>query len=730
MNQASNETLRGLRRLALGAMAVAGLISGAQTLSAASSSASQAVADAAHSSTAQAPAAAGSAAASSTAQAALPDRAAAYYHAALAHSYEDMATNYGRQDYATRAEEEFKLALNADPQSPELAAQLAELYFRTGRIREAVETAQAIVKKDPDNLDAHKVLGSIYLRSLGQQQDAASQLAPAGQMVDLAIAEYQKIISLEPNDVENHLLLGQLYTVKHDTAKAEEEFRTAQTLEPSSEDVVMSLARLYAQDGNLQRSADLIAAVPQDQRSPRMEFALGATYEQLKQPTKAIAAYRSASEMDPEDVTITRALARALLMNNQLDAALAEYQKLRTTDPQDVDALNRITEIQRRMGKYEDALATARAALAKDPNSLEAGYNEGLLLDVLGRYDESIAVYKQMLETTSHANGAYTNEEKANRSIFIERLAAVYHEDNKTSDAIATYQKLIDMGGDFAKRGYQGQAETYRDARMFDQATEVCRKAVAANPNDRDLKLLLAWELGDTGKLDEGIAIARSLLNGTSADLDVYLQISQIEARQHHWKEAEQALEKAEPLATKKEDKANILFQKGSIAEEQKHIDQAEQDFHSVLEIDPNNAITLNNLGFMLADKTTRYTDALKYIRKAVDLEPMNGAYLDSLGWVYYKLGDYEPAEEYLRKAVERTATDPTVHDHLGDLYEKTGRIRLAASQWEISLQEFSKAAAADLDPTEVARVQKKLETARTRLAKEDSLIGSPEKHP
>ena len=660
----------------------------------------------------------------------LPDRAAAYYHAALGHTYEEMATNYGRQDYATRAEEEYKQALQADPGSAELAAQLAELYFRTGRIGEAVKTAQAIVQKDPNNLDAHKVLGSIYLRSLGQQQDAAAQAGPAGQMVDLAIAEYQKIVSLEPANVENHLLLGQLYTVKHDTAKAEAEFRTAQTLEPSSEDVVMSLARLYAQDGNLDRSAALLASVPADQRTPRMEFALGATYEQMKDRKRAIAAYRSASEMDPQDATITRALARALLMDNQLQPALDAFEKLHKADPQDVDALNRMTEIERRMGRYEAALATAKMALAKDPNSLEAGYNEGLLLDVLGRYDESIAVYQQMLDATSHANGAYTNEEKANRSIFLERLAAVYHEDNKTDEAIATYQKLIAMGGDYAKRGYQGEVETYRDAKMFDQATAVCRKAVAENPNDRDLKLLLAWELGDTGKLDEGVSIARSLLNGSHSDLDVYLQISQIEARQHHWKEAEEALEKAQPLATKTGEKANVLFQKGSIAEEQKHLEQAEQDFHAVLELDPNNAITLNNLGFMLADKTTRYTDALKYIRKAVDLEPMNGAYLDSLGWVYYKLGDYEPAEEYLRKAVERTATDPTVHDHLGDLYEKTGRIRLAASQWEISLAEFQKAAAADVDPAEVARVQKKLESARTRLARQDSLIGNPDKQP
>ena len=735
MNQAMMKTQRGLLALALGILAITGMEAGAQATTASTPASTPTTTPAKTPTHPMEPASGPATAAITAAQTATPalstpDRASSYYHAALAHTYEDMATDYGRQEYVTRAEEEFKLALNADPQSPELAAQLAELYFRTGRIRQAIETAQAIVQKDPDNLDAHKVLGSIYLRSLGEQQNAASQIAPAAQMVDLAITEYSKITSLEPNNVENHLILGQLYTVKHDAAKAEAEFQTARSLEPSSEDVVMSLARLYAQDGNLQRSADLLASVPQDQRTPQIEFALGATYEQLKERDKAIAAYEGAAKMDPGNVNVERALGQALLADNQLDAALKQYQALAKANPQDVNTLNRICEIQRRMGNYQDALTTARAALAKDPNSLEAGYNEGLLLDVLGRYDEAIAAYKQMLDVTSHANGAYTQEEKANRSVFLERLAAVYHEDNKTADAIATYQKLIAMGGDAAKRGYQGEVDTYRDAKMFTEATAVSRKAVAENPNDRDLKLLLAWELGDTGKLDEGIAIARSLLNGTSPDLEVYLQISQIEARQHHWKEAEQALEKASMLATKKEDKANVLFQQGSLAEQQKHIDQAEQDFRKVLTLEPDNAITLNNLGFMLADKTNRYADALKYIRKAVDLEPMNGAYLDSLGWVYFKLGDYEPAEEYLRKAVERTATDPTVHDHLGDLYEKTGRVRLAASQWETSLQEFSKSAPADVDSAEVAKVQKKLESARSRLAKQDSVLNGVNKQP
>jgi tetratricopeptide (TPR) repeat protein len=136
--------------------------------------------------------------------------------------------------------------------------------------------------------------------------------------------------------------------------------------------------------------------------------------------------------------------------------------------------------------------------------------------------------------------------------------------------------------------------------------------------------------------------------------------------------------------------------------------------------------MTLNYLGYMLADKGTKLPEALKLIQKAVELEPMNGAYLDSLGWAYFKLGEYELAEENLRQAVERDRTDPTVHDHLGELYAKTNRIRLAAAQWELSLAGYAKSPAADVEPGDVAKVQRKLEGARLKLAKQESAIGQP----
>ncbi len=653
-----------------------------------------------------------------------PDRSKAYFHDAMAAIYEDDAVDSGKPEYVAHAIEEYKSALNADPNSPALNNALADLYLRTGRAHEAETTARALLKTSPDNLDAHKLLGRIYLRQLSEAQNAVSSASPSGNVLDEAIAEFEKIISLQPRDVEDHMVLGQLYNVKHEPAKAEEQFKLARSIEPDSEDAILNLARLYAESNDIAHAAKVIEDVPEQDRTAKMESALGAAYDQLKQPTQAIAAYRRAAGLDPGDVRVMGALAQALLNDDQLDAALTEYKNLSDADPDDIGALIHISEIQRRQGRYEDALVTIRKAVKKDPDSLEAGYNEGLLLDVLGRYDEAVQVYQHMVDLTSHANGAYTAEEKNNRGIFLDRLGALYHEENKADLAIATYQKLIDLGGDQALRGYQGEVDTYRDAKMFDKAIDVARKAVATDPKNTDLKLMLAGELADKSDPDEGIALAKSLLTNTDKDRTIWLTLAQIDTRLRRWKDAEDALNKAAALTTKKEDQVYLLFLRGALAERQKHYEPAEQYFRQVLDIDPSNAMTLNYLGYMLADRGNRLPEALKLIRKAVELDPMNGAYLDSLGWAYFKLGQYELAEENLRQAADRDQTDPTVHDHLGDLYEKTGRIRLAAAQWELSLAEYARSAPPDLEPSEVAKVQHKLESARVRLAKEDSVAG------
>lgn len=654
-----------------------------------------------------------------------PDRADAYFHDAMAAIYEDDAIEQGRPDDVTRAIEEFKYALNDDPGSAELSNGLADLYFRSGRMQDAEATVQGLLKTAPDDVEANKMLGRIYLRELGEQDNGTSA---ANDVVQKAIAQFEKLVTLEPKSIEDRMILGQLYTVNHQDDKAEAEFKSAQSIEPDSEDVVLNLARVYAENGNVQQAVKVLEAVPQDSRTPKMEFALGGAYQQLKDPKDAIAAYQRAADMDPDDLRAVDALAQALLANNQLDEALKEFKTLAADDPEQPEPLIRISEVQRKQGKYQDALATIKKARALDPSNLEAGYDEGMLLDILGQFDAAVQTYQSLLQSpvdgVYHANGAYTAEEKNNRGIFLDKLAGVYEEENNTDLAVATYQKMIDMGGDSALRGYEGQVDAYHAAQEYDKAIEVSRKAVEANPKNSDLKLILAGELADNGQADQGVAMAQALLTNKPSDLTIYEGLAQINIRLKRWKDAEDNLNKADPLATKKEDKTYLLFLRGELADRQKHLDAAEQYFRQALDIDPSNAMTLNYLGYMMADKGVQLPEALQLIQKAVALEPWNAAYLDSLGWVYFKMGQYDLAEDNLRSAVQRDQSDPTVHMHMGDLYEKTGRIRLAAAQWQLSVAEFAKSIPADIEPGDMAKVQKKLESARVKLAKEDSELG------
>ncbi|HEY3989884.1 MAG TPA: tetratricopeptide repeat protein [Acidobacteriaceae bacterium] len=644
-------------------------------------------------------------------------RGAAYYHLALAHTYEDMAANTGRQDYATRAVEEYKLALNADPTSAFLNNGLAELYFRTGRVRDAILTVQDTIKRDPKNIGAHKLLGRIYLHSLGDMQNGASQ-----QVLDLAISEYKQISALDPTDIQSHLVLGQLYTVNHDSQAAQQEFEVAQKIDPNSEDVALNLARLYGESGDIKHAIDTLKAVPEDDRSAKLAFALGAGYDQIKDTKDAVTAYQQAVDMDPDNLDAKRALAQALLNNNQLSDAEHAYQEIAAADPQDAQALVRIAECQRRQGHYEPALATLKKAQALSTDSDEILFNEALTYDSLGRYPEATQLLQGLVSRSAKPDNHYNDNEKNNRSIFLDRLANVEREQNHTDAAVAAYKQMLPLGGEYAERGYQGEVDAYRDAKEYEKANDVARDAAKALPTNKTMQLMLAGQLADTGHAEEGLALANAQLKHNDDDRDVYLALAQIDTRLRRWKEAGEDIDKAAALPAHGDDDSRyVLFLRGALEERQKHYDAAEEQFRKILALDPNNSMTLNYLGYMLADRGVKLDDALAMLQKAVQLDPQNYAYLDSLGWVYFKLGQYPLAEENLRKASERVSTDPTVHDHLGELYEKTGRLRLAVAQWDQSLAQYARTVPADVDEGDVSKVQKKLENAKVKLARESA---------
>src|SRR5581483_10885628 len=246
------------------------------------------------------------------------------------------------------------------------------------------------------------------------------------------------------------------------------------------------------------------------------------------------------------------------------------------------------------------------------------------------------------IKKTDKADGKYSAGEKNNRSVFFERLGSVYRDSNKTQPAVETFRKMLDLGDDSAERGYQQIIDTYRDARDWKDATAAAQEAVNRLPQDRNLKLVLAGQLADSGQPDAALEQAKSLLKGTAEDRDVYIALAQMYSRLKRWPEAEEAIKKAQSLSTKPDDRQYVDFILASMYERQKKYDQAEDTFKHVISADPNNAVALNYLGYMLADRGVRLEEAMGYIKRAIQLDPNNGAYLDSLGWAYFKMGNYD----------------------------------------------------------------------------------------
>jgi tetratricopeptide (TPR) repeat protein len=645
------------------------------------------------------------------------DRAAAYYHYSVAHMYEEQVTVYGRSELANKAMEEYRLAIEADPTSEFLTSGLAELYVKTGRIRDAVMEAQDIIKRDPTNLEAHKLLGRIYLRSLGDMPGGNG----SDNVLKLAIEQYEQIVKIEPNSVDDHLLLGRLYRLSSDMQKAEAELKTAIKLDPNSEEAVTTLAILYTDEGDTAHALQVLSSVPDTARSAKLYAALGQTYEQRKEYKNAIDAFKKAIMLDRDNLDAIRGLAENLLNDGQTEAALEQYKVIADANPEDAQTYLRIAEIYRRQGKYDQALENLKKADTMVPDSLEVPYSMAGVYEAQGRYDDAVKLLQDLVKKTEKPDHNYSQADRNNRAIFVERLGIVYREQENYAASAETFRKMLNLGDENAERGYQSIIDTYREGKLWPQATAAAREAVQKLPNDRGLRMVLDAQLADTGDADKALADVRSLLHGKPEDREVYVTLAQINTRLRRWKEAEEALNKAEQLSTKAEDKDYVYFLRGSTYEREKKYDEAEAQFKKVLAADPQSAVTLNYLGYMNADRGVRLEESLNYIKAAVSLDPSNGAYLDSLGWAYFRLGKYDLAEESLNKASAHMGSDPTVQQHLGDLYQKTGRLKLAAAHWERAIEEWGKTVTAEVDGDALAKVQLELDAAKVKLAKEES---------
>lgn len=642
------------------------------------------------------------------------DAAAAYYHFMLARHYQHEAEYAGRGDLIAQALEQYRDAMHADPGSAYLPVQLAALLFRVGQTGDAIRLAQSAVREHPNNFEAHELLGEIYLRLLGDGSDSQSS-----QMAQLALTEFQSLARLRPDNPDVHLTLGRLYRSTGKLDAAEAELQTVRRLTKDAPEAVANLVMLYSQQGKLQAAQEAFASVPAGDRSAPLDAAMGQAFEHARRFRDAAGAYQQAVLLDPGELDYHRGWARSLYFAGDLAESREQYEWVVGSDARDLEAWLRLAAIDRRLGRLPDAEKDLAQAKQLAPDNVEVAYFSADVYEAEGKTDAAAAALRGLLADTARPDGKYSREEAANRSLFLERLGVLERRSGHAGQAIAAFREMDALGGDDGPRGVLETSETYRQQHDFAHAVAAAAAGVKRYPNDRGLAVNYALLLADTGQSRQALAGMRPWLKGTTDDRPVYLAIAQIDERARDWKGAERAIGAATALARSDGERSVSEFLLGDIADRRKKYGEAERHLRRALELDPKNALALNYLGYLLAEQGKDLQQALSYTRQAVSAENDNGAYLDSLGWVYVKLRQLPQATSNLQAAVRLQPNDPVILGHLAEAYYLAGNLRAAAASWRQALADWSTTAPADYDAAEVARARKQLASVQVLLARE-----------
>ena len=639
-------------------------------------------------------------------------RAEAYYNYTMGHIAEQQYEATSRSEFATQAIDYYKKAYALDPKSPVIGERLAEMYWKAQRVHEAEVEAQALLKRNPNDAQTRRLLGHIYLRSLGNPGEASGQ----SETVSRAIEQFKEVVRLEPNDTESSLWLARLYRLQNQHEKAEQVLRGLLKNDAENEAGLEQLTQLLLDEGKSGEAIALLEGITSKSPSPTLLDLLGDAYTQTKDLAKAEEAYRQAVDLEPSELSHERGLGQTLLAEEKYPEALKVYQRLAELMPDDPDVYLRLGQIYRelhQMDKAEEALVKARQY---SPGSLDVMNNEAMLYQAQGRFDDAVRVLSEAVAEVK-AQSTSMPSRKRFLGVLYQQLGQLYRDTQNYQAAVSTYEELGHLGEDEDRRARLLIMDTYRMAKDLPKALQAGKEALAKYPKDSEIKSNYALLLGETAQSDEAVKLLRTQLNDTAADRETYLNIAQIYERARRYKEAEETARAAEAIAGSPRENEMTWFLLGAIYERQRLFDKAEVEFKKALDANPKSAAVLNYYGYMLGDLGIRLDEAQSLVERALAEDPYNGAYLDSLGWIYYKQNKLSDAEATLRKAVDRESHDPTIHSHLGDVYAKSGRPELAAAEWEKSLAEWKRVLPADLEPDKVAEVEKKVSQSKHRVA-------------
>jgi tetratricopeptide (TPR) repeat protein len=459
---------------------------------------------------------------------------------------------------------------------------------------------------------------------------------------DLAMQMGREAVKLEPNNRVYRQTLAEIYINAFALDDALKEYEAITVLDPKYQDAWLYLAKLQSLR-NPEKALETYQKII-SQFGP-----VGDVYYQMAQIYSALGKYKQAAEalqgmleLDPGNFEITKELGDIYLQQDSVEKALKVYTELTELHPENLSLRAAIAHAYLTKQNYDAAAEQFETVMQKDTLTIEEQIKFGQIFVSFIEKDSAVAPYAVNLFEKIKTN--YPDDW---RPYWF--LGAINNIQHKDSIAIYNYEKVIELAKSNPD-GWVGAASIHYDRGQFDKAINLLLEAKKFVPDEFRIYFLL------------GVSYQRL----------------------HQTIEAASALEKAIQLNEKSVDALSAL---GLVYDEMKRFEDSDSIYEKALRLDPANHLLLNNYGYSLAERGIQLERALKMSKEAITQQPENQSYLDTYGWIYYKLGDYKEAEKWIQKAIELGSKSAVIYEHMGDIYLKLNEKDKAIDYWKKALE-------------------------------------------
>lgn len=575
--------------------------------------------------------------------------------------------------YAT-AEESLRKVVTQVPGEVSPTRVLAALYMRTGRPTQAVETLESALRRAPDN--------PVLLRSAGEAQLAAGNSAKAEQY-------YVKANGLDKGNMASQIRLAQ---VKYAAGEAGQAFKDLESLsgaDQSQYQADLALITAYLRRGDFIKALGAVAALERKQPNNPLTYNIkGATYAGMHDNKNARASFEKALEVQPGYFAAARNLALLDVQEQKPEDARKRYEALLAKDPKNEQVLLGLAEVLVMSGRGPDEVKAAiERAIAAVPKSTRPRL-------ALINYYENLRDPKSALQAAKAAQVVFPDDMQ-----ILEALGIAQRADGQTADAMTTFKRMVQLQPHNAT-ALMRLADTQAGQKDYDGAIATLRQAVAAEPEGSRALVALAKTFVVAGRPEEAIAEARKLQRERPNRALGFALEGEVLAAQAQWPKAAASYRDAltrEPLPMlairryealqktaaadantfaaqwAKEHPKDITLESylGQQSLVRKDYRSAITHYQAAMKIEPDNALILNNLAWVMAE--TGDPKAREYAAIAYRQAPFNPNVMDTLGWAEVQGGDAQKGVELLRGALNLAPGNADIRLHLGRGLIKTG---------------------------------------------------------